>query len=125
VSDPSSRSWAPTAQRHSRHGPRDKNVEWIVKPGGKDASEGNYDLATLADLSVPGRYTVRVDYEEDISFASNTLAFWRVPKGARALLDALHANAGSAADHQAALAKLGVDVTRDPKTGRYRVTAVR
>jgi hypothetical protein len=36
----------------------------------------------------------------------------------------LHAYTGSAADHQAALAKLVVDVTREPKTGRYRVTAV-
>jgi hypothetical protein len=45
-------------------GGRDKNVPWTVKPGAEDATEGNYDLTKLCDLSKPGRYKVQYIYEE-------------------------------------------------------------
>jgi hypothetical protein len=61
-------AFAPRAQR-------DKNAPWAVAPGKIDASEGAYDLGELYDLSKPGSYTVQVDYEEDIAFSTNRLAF--------------------------------------------------
>jgi len=63
-------------------GVRDKNVEWPLEAGAIDASEGAYDLNKLYELPVPGRYTVRVDYEEEMLVRSNTLPFWLLPVGA-------------------------------------------
>jgi RNA polymerase sigma factor (sigma-70 family) len=45
-------------------GERWKNVAVKLPPGGEDATEGNYDLTKLYDLSRPGRYTVQYIYEE-------------------------------------------------------------
>jgi hypothetical protein len=63
------------AAAFSPRGPRDKNVDWPLAPGKIDASEGAYDLGELFDLSKGGAYSVQVEYEEDIAFATNRLAF--------------------------------------------------
>ena len=136
------------AAAFSPRGPRDKNVEWKIKPGAVDASEGAFDLAELCDLSAPGRYTVRVDYEEDLAFISNTLPFWRVRAGA---LEPLHKLAGwdrgevdvfeRPAAHpgraqtgesqgfittqKEALRRLGVEMAWDAAVGRYGVASAR
>lgn len=121
---------------------------WKIKPGAVDASEGAYDLAELYDLSVPGRYTVRVDYEEDLAFSSNTLPFWRVRAGAleplrklagwdRGEVDVFERPAahpgraqtgetqGFITSQKEALRRLGVDVAWDAATGRYRIVSAR
>jgi hypothetical protein len=105
-------------------GNRDKNVAVWLKYGEKAQPEGAYDLATYAELDVPGKYTLRVDYDDTIAFGSNTAVFWRLPKGSRAHLDALDAG-GAVAEHLSALVKLGVSAAQDPSTKRYRVLAVK
>jgi RNA polymerase sigma factor (sigma-70 family) len=67
-------------------GDRDRNVPVKLPPGGEDATEGKYDLATLYDLSKPGRYTVQYFYEEkqggwEGRLPSNVAAFEVLPGG--------------------------------------------
>jgi hypothetical protein len=132
----------------SPRGPRDKNVEWIIPPQKVDKSEGDYDLTDLADLSAPGRYTVRIDYEEDIAFSSNTLPFWRLRAGGRAPLNRLdgwdkdeldtlerpaaHSEQTASGETRSFVAaqkdelhRLGVEVVWDPSARRYRIVSAR
>jgi hypothetical protein len=129
-------------------GPRTRNVEVKVAPGASDTGEAPIDLAALYDLDRPGRYTARVDYEDDNAFSSNTLTFWRAPAGARAVLDKLNGwprdeidvferprsypgrvasgeTNGFLGTHKTALHELGVDVQWDAMASRYRVAEVR
>jgi hypothetical protein len=62
-----------------------KKIPWTLQPGAEDATEGNYDLTTLFDLSNPGRYTVQYLYEARQGFwegmlLSNTAPFEVVAK---------------------------------------------
>ena len=77
------------ARRHafSPGGPRDKNAPWKLKASQQDDTEGQYDLATLYDLSKPGRYAVQYVYEEkqggwEGRLASNEAEFEVVPPAA-------------------------------------------
>ena len=45
-------------------GPRDKNFSMNLKPNEEDNSQGAYDLNRLFNLSMHGKYTVQVIYEE-------------------------------------------------------------
>jgi hypothetical protein len=126
------------------HGERTRNVAVKIPPGGSDAGEAPFDLAALFDLDRPGRYDVRVDYDDELTFVSDVVTFWRLPRGARALLDKLHGwpadeidaferpaaspgrvsageTNGFIATHKAALRALGVDVKWEAVTRRYRV----
>jgi len=68
----------------SPRGLRDKNVQWPIEPGKIDATEGGYDLRELFEISAPGRYRVKVEYEDDVRVVSNTLTFWLLPGEAAA-----------------------------------------
>ena len=74
----------------SPKGPRGKNVEWPVAAGKTDDTEGNYDLRELFDISAPGRYKVKVEYEDDVKAVSNTLTFWLLPAAAAEALETLN-----------------------------------
>lgn len=129
-------------------GAREKNVEWPLEPGAIDATEGAYDLAKLYELTLPGRYSVRVDYEEEILVRSNTLTFWLLPVGAAEPLAKLEswdreecdvaerpaAYPGRVASgetngyldtQKAALRELGVEVRWDAAALHYRVQAIK
>lgn len=131
----------------SPRGPRDKNVKWQLKPGVVDVSEGNFDLATLFTLDKVGRYTVQVDYEEEVLIRSNVLPFWLTPNGTAALLEKLNgwdaeesdvierpeAHPGRIAagesngfidSHKDALAKLGVSVRWHADNKRYHIASI-
>jgi hypothetical protein len=135
----------------SPRGPRDKNIEWPIAPGKVDESEGPIELFSLSPIfgvpALPGRYTVEVDYEEDIAFSSNVLTLWIVPPGTLAELDRLNSwypdecdvyerpaaypgrkasgeTGGFVTSSKEALAKRGVTVSWDPAAHRYHVTEV-
>ncbi len=132
---------------YSPRGSRDKNFEWQLKPGEVDESEGNYDLATLFTFTKVGRYSVQVEYEEEVRMSSNVLAFWLAPKGARALLEKLNGwdaeeagvierpdaypgriaageSNGFIGTHKEALTKLGVTVRWDSRNQRYQIESI-
>jgi hypothetical protein len=132
----------------SPRGPRDKNIEWPLKPGVVDVSEGNYDLSNLFTFTEVGRYTVQVDYEEEVVIRSNVLPFWLAPKGTRALLEKLNGWDAEETDvierpdaypgriaagesngfidtHKGMLAKLGVTVRWDAENKRYLIASIK
>lgn len=74
----------------SSGGPREKNVQWPIEAGKTDATEGNYDLRELFEISAPGRYKVRVGYEDNLKSVSNTLTFWVLPAKAADALDKIN-----------------------------------
>jgi RNA polymerase sigma factor (sigma-70 family) len=62
-----------------------QRLRWNLKPGSEDTTEGNYDLATLYDLSRAGRYSVQYIYEEkqggwEARLPSNKAAFRIIAK---------------------------------------------
>jgi hypothetical protein len=71
-------------------GPRSKNVQFPLSPGGTDDTEGRYDLQALFRIPADGLYLVRVDYKDDLAVSSNTLPFWLVSQETRNLLDQLN-----------------------------------
>jgi hypothetical protein len=133
-------------------GARDKNAPWSVDPGVLEESDGPINLSALTPLFVeptqPGKYSLRVDYEEDIAFSSNTLTVFILPGGALSILQKLnqwdkgecdvierpeaHPNRDAAGEsngyvgtQKEALQKLGVTVRWDAALQTYRVASAR